>query len=153
MASTIHVILASGFKGATELSLNVVTSGVLEGLFPPFDPKRSPWLNLIEGTVEIALYLLLAGTASNAFDELLGGYPLARLPYGSLLMFWLLDGAVAKVMHFVNYIAAKMNIRRVPAKPLVIESESEHSRTQKESMDTSNTSTHSDSCGTSSCSQ
>ena len=118
--STISIILASGFKGATELLVNVVTSGVLEGLFPPFDPTRSPWFNLIEGTAEIAIYLLIAGTASGAFEEMIGGYGLANLPYGSLLMFWLLEGAVAKINHFVGYVADKMNKRRVPVKPTTI---------------------------------
>lgn len=120
MSSTIHVILASGLKAGSELLLNVVTSGVIEGVFPPFNPKRSPWLNLIEGSIEITLYLLIAGTASNALAELFGDAELVRLPYGSLLMFWLLEGAVAKVGHFVSYISSSMNKRRVPVKPIVL---------------------------------
>lgn len=147
MASSIHIILASGLKGATELTLNVLTSGVLEGLFPPFNPDKSPWMNLFEGTVEIALYLLIAGSASTAFEEMFGDFPLARLPYGSLLMFWLLEGAIAKIMHFVNYVAAKMNIRRVPAKKLVIDVSSGGDTVSQDSMASTST------CSTSSCNQ
>lgn len=159
MASTIHVILASGFKGASELFINVLTSGVLEGLFPPFNASHSPWLNLIEGTAEIALYILLAGTASNMLDEVITVSALSQLPYGALLMFWLLEGAVAKINHFVGYVAAKMNMKRTPVAPIVIEDKSagkEDSMADTLSSSSSSSApsySHASSCGTDSCGQ
>lgn len=110
--STVSVLFCSLLKGTGELLINVLASGVLEGLFPPYNPDASPWWNLLEGGFEIALYLLIAGTASNALGELVGSYRLARLPYGSLLMFWLLDDAVLKVQSFVDHISRKLNERR-----------------------------------------
>jgi len=112
MASSASVVFFSALKGSSELLLNVVLSGVLEAVFPPFDAAASPWVNLLEGTLEIALYLLVAGTASNALGEMIGEYGLARLPYGSLLMFWLCENAVLKLGSFVGYIKTKMNQRR-----------------------------------------
>lgn len=110
--STIGVLFHSLLKGTGELLINVLASGVLEGLFPEYKPGSNPWWNLLEGGFEIALYLLIAGTASNALGELVGGTRLARLPYGSLLMFWLLDNAVLKVQSFVDYVSRRLNERR-----------------------------------------
>jgi len=114
-------VLYSGLKGGTELLVNVVTSGIIEGLFPPFNPDRSPWLNLIEGTVEITVYLLIAGSTSASLATMFGLNSYARLPYGSLLMFWLMEGAVQKIMHFVGYISDQMNKRRMPVEATKID--------------------------------
>lgn len=159
--STFSIILQSGLKAASELLLNVGVSGILEGIFPPFNPRRSPWLNLFEGSIEITLYLLIAGTASNSIAEMFIDTDLVRLPYGSLLMFWLLEGAVQKVMHFVDYISHMMNKKRVPVKPLEIPALGEDRTvgTIGDAVDTPNTdqspgssSSKMSSCGTSECS-
>jgi hypothetical protein len=110
--SGVHVALLSMLKGATALSVNVVLSGVLEALFPPYDSKASPWMNLVEGTVEIALFVLLAGTVDTWLDSLFAGYEYASLPYGALAMFWLLKNALWKINSFVGYISYRLNVRR-----------------------------------------
>ena len=112
MASTASLLFWSFVKGSGELLVNVVSSGVLEALFPPFDKNQSPWWNLLEGGLEITLYLLVAGTTSAALAESLAGYPLAQIPYGALLLYFLLDGAMAKVQSFVDYISIRLGERR-----------------------------------------
>lgn len=111
-AGSVHVALVSMLKGATELFANVAICGVLEGLFPPFNPATNAWISLIEGTVEVALFVLVSGTIDNSLAALFSGYEYAALPYGALAMFWLLKNGIAKIDSFVSHISHRLNVRR-----------------------------------------
>lgn len=126
--SALGVLFFSSVKAVGELGVNVVFSGVLEGLFPPANPYKNPWLSLFEGVMEIGAHLLLVGTVANSWNELFLSNELVALPYGSLLMFWLLEGGVQKVGFFVSYIKARMNASRLQhaakdASPIPVESQ------------------------------
>lgn len=118
--SVLAVLVHSALKGAGELLINVGTSGVLEALFPPFrliedgESRVSYELrNLVEATLEVGAYLLVSGTISSAWGDVFGAYELARLPYGALLMFWLLENAMLKLKSFVGFINYRMRHRYV----------------------------------------
>lgn len=117
MSNAVAVIFSSGFKAACEVLLAIGVSGVLEAVFPPQRADASPWMNLLEGTLEMVTYLLIIGVASESLGDLIAQFGLARVPYGALLMPWLLEGALGKITSFVQYMIERLNKRRASFMP------------------------------------
>lgn len=112
-SSSIALTFSTLGRAVLELGVNVVIAGVLEAIFPPYDKARgTPWLDLAEGTVEILGYVLLSGAVDSVLSPLVSSGEYAGVPFGSLAMFWLCEGALYKIGSFVRYISDTLNARR-----------------------------------------
>jgi len=98
-------------SGVVHVTVAVVVAGVLEGLFPPYRAPRDEldiWIDLGVGTLEILTYVLLIGAVEMGLARWFSGMDYADLPYGGLLMFWLLQKALMRVSAFVSYIGDRI---------------------------------------------
>jgi len=109
LATTLAMIFLTG---SIEVLLAVGVSGVIEALFPPFSPDTSPWVNVLQGTIELVAYLLVLAACTEEIGSMLAPMGMSGVPYGSLLMPVLLENGLAKINNFVTYIVYRANQRR-----------------------------------------
>jgi hypothetical protein len=92
----IKAVIYSGLLALIDVGVNIVLSGLLEAVFPKYDPGKNVWLGGLEAVAEIALHVVF----SNVF-LLVGGELFSTegtlVPFGALVGIFLLGNALEKL--------------------------------------------------------
>lgn len=101
---------SSLLSAAIDLSVNVVVSGLLEGLFPGVDTKESVWWGAVLAFAEIGIHVAVSSTLVLYSYETFS-IDGKMVPYGALTGVFLMTQAVQRMQRLVQYLRAGMQSR------------------------------------------
>lgn len=115
-ANPVRTVLLSGLMSVIDVGMNIILSGVLEAIFPPYDPKKNVWLGGLEASFEIALHVLFSNFLLFASKGLFGtGNNL--VPFGALVGIFLLGNALQKLYALQSHVLGAIYSRMATKAP------------------------------------
>lgn len=115
-ANPVRAVLLSALMSVLDVGMNIVLSGVLEAIFPPYDPAKNVWLGGLEAAFEVSLHVLFSNFLLFASKGLFGtGNNL--VPFGALVGIFLLAGALQKLYALQSHVLGAIYSRMATKAP------------------------------------
>lgn len=115
-ANPVRAVLFSAVMSVLDVGMNIVLSGVLEAIFPPYNPKKNVWLGGLEAAFEISLHVLFSNFLLFASKGLFStGANL--VPFGALVGIFLLGNALQKLYALQSHVLGAVYTRMASKAP------------------------------------
>jgi len=115
-ANPVRAVLLTAVLSILDVGANIVLSGILEAIFPPYTPDKNVWLGGLEAALEISLHVLFSNFLLFASRGIFStGSNL--VPFGALVGIFLLGNGLQKLYALQSHILGAVYSRMASKAP------------------------------------